>query len=113
MDGTFVTLTGVGDIQIANCITLKRVLHVPKLSMNLVSIQKLTKYLSFSVTFHNDCCIFQDKESGKTIGRARERYALYYLEEPDQCTKAHLSQSFLLESILSKKEKIYFVFIVY
>lgn len=31
--------------------------------MNLVSTQKHTNDLSYSVTFHNDCCIFQDKES--------------------------------------------------
>lgn len=60
-DGTLVIVSGIGDIQINHFITLKRVIHVPKLTMKLVSIQKLTNDLSCSVTFQNDCCIFQDK----------------------------------------------------
>lgn len=103
-DGTLVTVAGIGDIQLNHFITLKRVLHVPKLSMNLVSIQKLTNDLSCNVIFQNDCCIFQNKESGMTIGRARERNGLYYLLEPGQSTKVHLSHSFMSESFLSKKE---------
>jgi hypothetical protein len=83
-DGTLVTVAGIGDIQINHFITLKRVLHVPKLFVNLISIQKLTSDLSCSVTFQNDCCILKDKESGKSIEHAKEWNGLYYLEKPCQ-----------------------------
>ena len=36
------TVTGFGNIYITATLILKNVLHVPKLSANLVSIQKLT-----------------------------------------------------------------------
>ena len=43
----------------------------------------------------------------KTIRSAREKNFLYYLEEPNQCKKVHLSHSFMSESVLSEKEKIF------
>ena len=51
-DGTLITATGQG---------VKHVLHVPKLSTNVISIQKLTKDLSCNVVFNSDSCILQDK----------------------------------------------------
>ena len=41
-NGSLVTVAGFEDIYIAPTLILKNVLHVPKLSANLVSIQKLT-----------------------------------------------------------------------
>nr|KYP63418.1 hypothetical protein KK1_017987 [Cajanus cajan] len=81
-DGTLITVAGIGNIHINPFITLKNVLHVPKLYTNLISVQKLTNDISCNVVFNNNCCVFQDKESGRTIGRARERNGLYLLEEP-------------------------------
>ncbi|RDX78686.1 hypothetical protein CR513_40998, partial [Mucuna pruriens] len=81
-DGTLVTVVGIGYIQINPSITLKDVLHVPKLSTNLVFVQKLTNDLS---------CI--DKELGRMIGRARERNDLYLLEEPSVPKKKKQSYS--------------------
>lgn len=109
-DGTLVTVTGIGDIQITPSIVLKNVFHVLKLSTNLVSIQKLTKDLSCIVIFHNHHCVFQDKDLGRTIRHVREGNDLYYLEEPNQLvtTKNHLSCSLMSKSHLTSKEKIMF-----
>jgi hypothetical protein len=106
-DGTLVTVAGIGDIQITPSIILKNVLHVPKLSTNLVSIQKLTKDLSCSVIFHSNHCVFQDKNSGRTIGHGREGNGLYYLEEPNQLVIAKNLPvcSLMSESLLTSKEK--------
>ena len=81
-DGSLITVAGLGNIQLSPFITLKNVLHVPKLSTNLISIQKLTHDMNCSVFFYPSHCIFQDQVSGKRIGHAKERDGLYYLEEP-------------------------------
>ena len=60
VDGTLVTVAGRGDIVINQNLVLKNVLHVPKLSTNLVSIHKLIKYLNCMVTFSSALCKFQD-----------------------------------------------------
>ena len=66
-DGSLITVAGLGDVKITPLVTLKNVLHVPKLSTNLVSIQKLTKDLCCNVIFDNNYCIFQDKDSRRMI----------------------------------------------
>src|ERR1051325_3805765 len=97
------TAAGQGEVQINPSITLKNVLHVPKLSTNLISIQKLTKDLSCNVVFHNNSCILQDKNSGKTIGHAREWNGLYYMEDPNLPTN---SRSLISESTMTNIEKV-------
>ena len=51
-DGSLTTVVGVGDVQISPTLTLRNVLHVPKLSTNLFSIQTLTQDLGCNVTFY-------------------------------------------------------------
>ena len=79
-DGSLATVAGIGDVQINSSLTLKNVLHVPKLSSNLISIHKLTHDLCCQVTFNDTYCIFQGMESWKTIGHAEEHDKLYNLE---------------------------------
>lgn len=40
-DGSLTTVAGIGDVCISELLTLRNVLHVPKLSTNLISIQSL------------------------------------------------------------------------
>ena len=80
--GSLTTIASIGDVQINSSLTLKNVLHVPKLSSNLISIHKLTHDLCCQVTFNDTYCIFQKKDSRKTIGRAKEQNCLYYLKLP-------------------------------
>ena len=51
INGSSTTIAGVGDIQISPTLNLTKVLHVPNLSTNLVSIQNLTQHLGFNVIF--------------------------------------------------------------
>ena len=97
-----ITAAGQGEVQISPPITLKNVLHVPKLSTNLISIQKLTKDLSCNV-FYSNYCILQDKNSGRMIGHAREWNGLYYIKDPNMPTISH---SLIFESTMTSKEKI-------
>jgi hypothetical protein len=58
VDGSLTTIAGQGTIPLNPVFTLKRVLHVPNLIANLLSIQKLIKDINYSVTFFLDYCIF-------------------------------------------------------
>ncbi|KAL6328809.1 hypothetical protein AAG906_003826 [Vitis piasezkii] len=81
-DGSLTTVAGIGDVKISPSLMLKNVLHVPRLTMNLISIQKLTQDLHCNVVFYHSHCVFQDEDSGRMIGHARERDGLYYLKAP-------------------------------
>ena len=74
------TVAGFGDIYITPTLILKNVLHVPKLSANLVSIQKLTHDLKCYAIFFPSYCVLQEQGSGRRIGLAKERSGLYHLE---------------------------------
>ena len=50
-NGSLATVAGFGDIYITSTLILKNVLHVPKLLVNLVSIQKLTHDLKCYAIF--------------------------------------------------------------
>ena len=56
-NGSLVTVAGFGDIYITPTLILKNVLHVPKLSANLVSIQKLTHDLKCYAIFFPSYCV--------------------------------------------------------
>ena len=55
-DGTLVTVAGQGDVVINQNFLLKNVLHVPKLSTNLVSIHKLIKDLNYVCLISKSAC---------------------------------------------------------
>ncbi|KAH0636332.1 hypothetical protein KY289_036247 [Solanum tuberosum] len=60
---------GHRDIPLGKSLILKDVLHIPKLSANLISIQKLTK--------DSKC---QEQNTNEMIGCASEKGGLYYLD---------------------------------
>ena len=57
-NGSLTIVAGQGTIPLNPFFTLKRVLHVPNLTANLLSIRKLIKDINYSVTFFLDHCIF-------------------------------------------------------
>ena len=99
-DGTTTTVAGVGDVQVNPDLVLKNVLHVPRLSTNLVSIQKLTQDLICRVIFYASYCEFQDQSSDRKIGLAKEHNGLYYLSASSQpeSNKSASSTSFFSSS---------------
>ncbi|KAK3037075.1 hypothetical protein RJ639_029917 [Escallonia herrerae] len=52
-DGSLPTIAGTGSIVLSPSITLRNVLHVPKLSCNLLSISKLTNDLKCQANFYS------------------------------------------------------------
>ena len=73
VDGSLTTVVDVGHIQLGPSLLLKNVLHVPKLSTSLVSIQKITQDMNFNVSFYYSHCVFQDQVPGKRIELAKEK----------------------------------------
>ena len=57
---------------------LNKVLHVPKLNCNLVSVAKLTKDMNCIVTFSDEFCVLQDHTLRTVIGVGEQRDEVYY-----------------------------------
>jgi len=66
-------------------INLNDVLHVLKLSANLIFVHKLTMDLHCLVFFNPTTCQFQDQGTGKVIGLATEDNGLYLPEGNRMC----------------------------
>jgi len=88
-NGSTTPVNGHGNIHLQPSFPLRNVLHVPKLSNNLLSIQKITQDLNCAVVFFPSHCVFQDLATWKTIGIAKEQDGLYYLqpEENKKCAR--------------------------
>ena len=91
-----VSIAGKRTIPLTHSLSLKYVLHVPKLSINILSIHKLTKDLNCKMVFSPNDCVFQEPVTGKTIGLAKEREGLYFLDtggkDGSQLPLAHFSK---------------------
>ncbi|KAJ7951046.1 Retrovirus-related Pol polyprotein from transposon TNT 1-94 [Quillaja saponaria] len=79
-DGSLSTISGKGSIQCTPTLPLSSVLHVPKFSMNLLSISSITRDLNCQAIFDSCCCKFQELGTGRTIGYGKEQDGLYLLE---------------------------------
>ena len=86
-DGSYSTIVGKGLVNLSKTISLKSVLHVPKLACNLLSVSKLSKDSNCHVTFFESHYIFQKQSSRKMIGSARMIDGLYYFEDKDSKNK--------------------------
>lgn len=61
--------------------TLTNVLYVPDFKFNLLSVAKLTRDLSCSVSFFPKFCVLQGLYSGRVIGIGKEDSGLYLLKD--------------------------------
>ena len=72
-NGSLVTVASFGDIYITPTLILKNILHVPKLSANLVSIQKLTHDLKcYAIFFSLLSVFFRNKTRGRGLDLLRK-----------------------------------------
>ncbi|KAK2402482.1 hypothetical protein QL285_051997 [Trifolium repens] len=79
-DGFFSAIAGKGSVVLSPSLTLKDVLHVPNLSCSLMSVSKLAQEKNCQTNFFHTHCVFQDLNSGKMIGSAKESGGLYYFD---------------------------------
>ncbi|KAA0042161.1 Cysteine-rich RLK (RECEPTOR-like protein kinase) 8 [Cucumis melo var. makuwa] len=98
-DGSLAPIAGKGQIVLFDGFSLQNVLHVPKLSYNLLSISKITRELHCKATFLPESVCFQDLNSGRTIGTARHSRGLYILN--DDTFGSSISTTSLLSSYFS------------
>ena len=94
-DGSLAPIAGKGKVSPCAGLSLHNVLHVPKLSYNLLSISKITHELNCKAIFLPDSVSFQDLSSGKMIGTARHSRGLYLLDDDTS------SNSISITSLLS------------
>ncbi|KAI3450102.1 hypothetical protein Pfo_006767, partial [Paulownia fortunei] len=80
-DGSLSTVAGKGSIKLSNHLTINSVLHVPNLTCNLLSVNKLTLEHNCVAKFFPSMCQFQEISSGRTIGSARMSERLYFFDE--------------------------------
>lgn len=59
-DDSFSSIASKGLIKISKSIDLQSVLHIPKLTGNLLSVNKLSKDSNCRITFFDSYCLFQD-----------------------------------------------------
>ena len=79
-----IKVVGAGTITVSGNLTLNNCLFVPNLSHKLLSVSHLTRELNCTVLIKSGCCVVQDVQTGKIIGRGIEKGGLYYLEETVQ-----------------------------
>lgn len=99
-NGSSATVAGQGTIPLSTTLSLKKVLHVPDLSTDLISLSKLTKDLNCHVTFTPSVCVIQDPNSGKRIGLAKEKNGLYHLESLADSTSHALSSTTMNNEVI-------------
>ena len=93
-DRSFVLIIGKGSVSVSSSLTLDSILHVPKISCNVLSINKVTKSWNSCVTFYPTHCIFQDLAPGKRIGSVKGREGLYYLNpKASKSNQAYVSKA--------------------
>jgi len=79
-DGSRTPIQGIGTATTTATLPLSLVLDLPRFSYNLLSVSKIITILNCIVTFFPTRCVFQELETGKTIGAGLERNRLYELE---------------------------------
>ena len=82
-DGTLLPVIGIGAIPLQPIGLITHVLHVPKLFVSLVSIQRLAKLKNYSILFDDLDAYLCSKVQGSRIGLAKIKQGLYYLPRLD------------------------------
>ena len=80
-DGSLTSIARKEKISPCAGLSLHNVLHVSKISYNLLSISKITHELNCKTIFLPDSVPFQDFSSGKMIGIAQHSRGLYLLDD--------------------------------
>ena len=93
--GEVLDVEGSGVIRLAKC-TLKDVLHVPGLKMNLISLQKFVKDTGWRFILDDDDCFVCDKVTGKWIFTVKREAGLLLLHEDPT---SNLSSAHLLRTV--------------
>ncbi|KAJ3708504.1 hypothetical protein LUZ61_012209 [Rhynchospora tenuis] len=81
-----------GDVVLSEGFVLERVLYVPSLECNLVSISKLVSTKNCLVTFTNELCLVQDHSTRTLIGVGEQKDGVYYYHRGASGRVFHVSR---------------------
>ena len=85
-DGSLLKVMGIGTINVKPIGNIINVLHVPKLFVNLISVQRLAKMQEYNILFDNMDAYLCHKAHRWRIGLAKVQNGLYYLPRTDPST---------------------------
>jgi len=77
-NGSRVSSHGVGTIHIFPSLSIDNVLYVPSSTINLLSINCLTRSIDCVISFIKDYVCLHDQSSGQMIGTGCESHGLYH-----------------------------------
>ncbi|CAH9146225.1 unnamed protein product [Cuscuta epithymum] len=83
-NGEVTRATHVGDVQISSRLKLEKVLLVPGLQCNLISLAQLIDQRKCDIFFTNDICVIQDLLTSIPIGVGDRRGGVYFFRSLDQ-----------------------------
>ena len=80
--GDLLTVAGVCRVALTPSLHLSRVLHVPRLAVHLLSLNKLVRDLDHDLIFNSHSCFYRDKVSGRMTTLAKEHQGLISFNPP-------------------------------
>ncbi|KAK3036929.1 hypothetical protein RJ639_030894 [Escallonia herrerae] len=92
-DGLQTNAIKVGSVSLADGITLRHVLYVPNLAINLISVSCLATDANRFVAFSNDICVLQDRTSKSPIGLGKMHRGVFVFQPLSTATVASVSES--------------------
>jgi hypothetical protein len=87
-DGTSQPIHGVGSVDCTSSLCILSVLHVPSFPVNLLSVRSLVDQFKCTVTFDENLCIFQEKETGRVIGTGLRCNGLWSINQGESALPA-------------------------
>jgi hypothetical protein len=81
-NGTRLAIQNTGISKLSPKFILRHILHVPKITKNLLSVQKFTADNNVSMEFHPSCFFVKDRMSGKILHHGPSRNGLYHWFPP-------------------------------
>ncbi|KAK3013224.1 hypothetical protein RJ639_009765 [Escallonia herrerae] len=82
-----------GSVSLADGITLRHVIYVPNLAVNLISVSCLATDANCFVAFSNDICVLQDRTSKSSIGLGKMHQGVFVFQPLSTATVASVSES--------------------
>ncbi|KAL2485872.1 Uncharacterized protein Adt_30628 [Abeliophyllum distichum] len=102
-NGTSLQISHVGsktfDVESDKTLLLKKLLHVPSIKKNLISVSKLIADNHVSVEFFPNCCVVKDLPTRRVLVQGRLEDGLYQLNLPNHNSSSvnhHQSNTFTL-----------------
>ncbi|KAK2999074.1 hypothetical protein RJ639_024033 [Escallonia herrerae] len=92
-DGLQTNAIKAGSVSLTDGITLRHVLYVPNLAVNLISVSCLATDANCFVAFSNDICVLQDRTSKSPIGLGKMHRGVFVFQPLSTATVASVSES--------------------